>query len=370
MQEIKKRRILLASVLKPVDEPRAFEKMGQSLAAAGCEVFIAGTPPSAKQTVDSITFLPHPKISRISFSRIVTRFQILVSIFKINPDLLIVGTHELLGAAIIYRLLTRKKIIYDVRENYSANILYTQAFPKFIRRIIASMVRLKETIASFFFSGFILAEQCYMHELVFVKKNFVVIENKCKLTRDFRRNVNEDSIRLIFTGTLADSTGVFQAIDFVKKIHSCGAKVELRIIGFSPLSHILQQIIAETETHSFITLKGGDHFVSHSEILEEISSANFGLICYPVLPHTKDKIPTKLYEYMACGLPFFLEENPSWVQACANYQHSFVVRFQNGDNKKIVEILEKKYSEQANKDALWQSEEPKLLSFLDAIQRT
>ena len=33
MQEIKKRRIVLASVLKPVNDPRMFEKMGQSFVA-------------------------------------------------------------------------------------------------------------------------------------------------------------------------------------------------------------------------------------------------------------------------------------------------------------------------------------------------
>ena len=42
MQEVKKRRIVLASVLKPVNDSRMFEKMGQSLAPY-YEVHIMGT---------------------------------------------------------------------------------------------------------------------------------------------------------------------------------------------------------------------------------------------------------------------------------------------------------------------------------------
>jgi glycosyltransferase involved in cell wall biosynthesis len=369
MQEIKKRRILLASVLKPVDEPRAFEKIGQSLASAGYEVFIAGAPASAQQTVDSITFLPHPKVNRISLSRIITRVQILSSVFRVKPDVLIICTHELLGIAVIYRLLTGKKIIYDVQENYFANILYTHAFPAFTKRVIASIVRFKEVLASIFFSGFILAEQCYQHELSFVKKNCIVIENKCKLPLDFRRKEKEGSIRLIFTGTLAESTGVLEAIDFAKKLHALESKVELRIVGFSPLSSILQRINDEIQRHSFISLKGGDHFVSHADILEEIASADFGLISYPILPHTKERIPTKLYEYMACGLPFFLEENSSWVQACASFPHAFAISFQHADYNKTLETVKQRYAGKGREEALWQCEEPKLLSFLDAIQR-
>src|SRR5258706_12878134 len=197
-----KRRILLASVLKPVDDPRAFEKMGQSLASAGYEVFIAGTFQSSEQTVDSITFLPHAKFKRISFSRIATRFKILNIALRLKPDLLIVSAHELLGVAFLYQLLLGRKIVYDVRENYFNNILYTKVLPKTLRRLIASLVRLKEIFTSFFMSGFILAERCYEQELNFVKKKFCIAENKCKVPAGFVRKPKKDSFKFLFTGTL------------------------------------------------------------------------------------------------------------------------------------------------------------------------
>src|SRR6267378_3610106 len=95
-----KRRILLASVLKPVDEPRMFERMGQSLVANGYEVFIAGFPSVSKKTSNEIHFLPHKKFERMSAGRIKARFQILRKALLIKPAIFMVTTHELMGVAI------------------------------------------------------------------------------------------------------------------------------------------------------------------------------------------------------------------------------------------------------------------------------
>src|SRR5260221_12162025 len=181
MQEIKKRRILLASVLKPVDEPRMFERMGQSLAANGYEVFIVGFPPSNNKSIHGIHLFPHRKFNRISLARIKVRFKILKHAFSIKPNVFTVCTHELLGVAMLYKILTGRKIVYDVQENYWNNIIHTGAWLKIIRPLIAALVRLKEIIASPLFSKFLLAEKCYETELSFAKRKSVVVENKCRV---------------------------------------------------------------------------------------------------------------------------------------------------------------------------------------------
>ncbi len=368
MQEIKKRRILLASVLKPVDEPRAFEKIGQSLANNGYEVFIAGTTASSKQTVDSITFLAHEVPSRISLSRIAVRFKILKSALKLKPDLLIVSTHELLGIGLIYRLLTGRKLIYDVQENYFKNILFTNAFPKILRWPLASLVRFKEMITSVFISGFVLAEKCYENELTFIGKKYCVAENKAKVPNDFHRTPDTNSIKLVFTGTLAESTGIFEAITLAQKLHELNSKVSLEIIGYAPLSSALERIRSAIKNCTFIKLIGGDHFVSHPKIYNSISKANFGIISYPVMPHTKERIPTKLYEYLACGLPFFIQENSSGTTSFKNYSTTFPIDFQNLDVNKILKFIQENHAVTTNEpNALWMKEESTLIQFINRL---
>ncbi len=60
MQEIKKRRIVLASVLKPVNDPRMFEKMGQSL-SHHYEVHIIGTNIQYRIVLTIVLFFIHSR---------------------------------------------------------------------------------------------------------------------------------------------------------------------------------------------------------------------------------------------------------------------------------------------------------------------
>ncbi|MBS1559731.1 MAG: glycosyltransferase [Bacteroidetes bacterium] len=365
MQEIKKRRIVLASVLKPADEPRMYERMGQSLADNGYEVFIVGSTPSSDWATNGILFLAHQMPSRLSLQRIILRYKILKKIFKVRPEILIVTTHELLGAAILYRLLTGKKIIYDVQEDYFKNILYTDAFPKAIKHSIAFFVRLKEIAASFFISRFILAERCYVHEIRFSKNKSIIIENKFRLPQNYTRMPLPETVQLLFSGTLAESTGVFQAIDLTKKLHSLNSKIKLTIIGYCALPQTLELIKKDIANFSFIQLIGGDKFVPHPEIVKRIAQANFGLICYPPSPHLENKIPTKLYEYMSCQLPIIVQDHELWKKTCAPYNAAIPVNFEKPNiHELITQMSRQAFYTSSPDNTTWQSEEKKFVNVI------
>ncbi|HEV8513013.1 MAG TPA: glycosyltransferase [Cyclobacteriaceae bacterium] len=381
---MKKRRIVLASILKPVNDTRMFEKMGVPLAQSGrYEVHIIGYPTESAISDPNVHFHPLPKFKRLSFARFTARLKVLKFIIKVKPELLIVTTHELLEVAILIRIFFGTKIIYDIQENYWKNILYTDAFPKIIRPLIASFVRLKEWITSPFFSQFLLAEKCYAYELSFVKSYFVTIENKCKVPHDFHRNPNKEFIELIFTGTIAESTGVFQAIDLAKKLHAVEPKIRLKIVGYCARTNELQKIKDEVSENSFITLTGGDKLVPHSLIMDTIATANFGIIYYPQSPHTENKIPTKLYEYLACQLPILLQNHKPWVETANPFDAAIAVNYEQPDIESILKQISNRsfYSKippqlredtnQSNSNGFdsltWQNEEKKLLGLINNI---
>lgn len=358
----KKTRILFASVLKPVDEPRMCERMGRSLSKYGFQVFIAGFPASSNKSVDGITFLPHKKFNRIGFHRIKVRFSILRKAFSLKPDILIVTTHELIGIALLFKLFTGGKIIYDVQEDYWQNIMHTNTWPWLIKPLIAFPLRWKQSISSLFFSKFLLAEECY-RELSFTHGKSVVLENKCAVPEWFQRQAASEIIQLIFTGTIAESTGIFEAINLTKKLHQVEPRIRLAIAGQCLQPKTLLRVKAEISENPFINLIGGPGFVPHDEILDIISTANFGIISYPPSPHTKDKIPSKLYEYLACELPILLQENKRWVKLCAPSTAAIIVDFLNPDAKAILNAMQKgSFYSHKSEDVFWESEERVLLS--------
>jgi glycosyltransferase involved in cell wall biosynthesis len=366
-QEIKKQTIVIASVLKPVDDTRAFEKMATSLASHGQQVFIIGYP---GKTTDSghplIQFLPLATFKRLSFARVMATLWAARKIHQVKPDVLIVNTHELLIVAILNRILFGTKILYDVQENYAQNILSTDAFPRWIRSWLAAWVRLKERVTAPLFHHFLLAEKSYEKELFFMGKNYSVVENKARIPKGFKRTPDPQKLKLIFTGTLAENTGVFQAINLAKRLHELDAKVELEIIGFCAQQSTLKRLKQSIEKYSYIKLIGGTELVPHTRILESIASANFGIISYPMLPYLKNKMPTKLYEYLGLQLPFLLTNNRQWVNLAIQFDAAVVIEFGQIDATRTLEAMRTRhfYSQDLNlsNQISWEAEEMKLVS--------
>ena len=247
-----------------------------------------------------------------------------------------VNTHELLIVTVGFRILFGTRIIYDVQENYKENLLHTQAFPAGVRHVLAGWVRLKEWITSLLFHHFLVAEKSYEKELGFIGKRFSAIENKAQLPDWFRRTPNPEKLKLIFTGTLAENTGVFRAIDLAKKLHAIEPKIELELIGYCAQRSTLQRLYQAVKPYPFIHLKGGAQLVPHREVFEAIATANFGLISYPTLHYLQNKMPTKLYEYLACQLPILLQNNKPWADLITQFGGGIVLDFEDNDPQDIL----------------------------------
>ncbi len=88
---MKKRRIVLASLLKPVNDPRMCEKIGMSLAQSGqYEVHIIGYPSGTQVSESNVHFHELPLFKRISIGRIGARLKAIQIVIKLKPELLII----------------------------------------------------------------------------------------------------------------------------------------------------------------------------------------------------------------------------------------------------------------------------------------
>jgi hypothetical protein len=325
---MKKQRIVLASVLKPVDDTRMFEKMAKSLSRnPNYEIFIIGYPSQNEPHHPGIQFISHPNFNRLSLRRLITPLFILKKACKVKPDVFIVNTHELLIVGIAIRILFGSKIVYDVQENYWRNILWTDTFPSLVRPLLASWVRGKEILLSGYFHLFILAEKGFEKEMKFFRNKWIVLENKSLLPEGFIRTKTGETINLLFSGTISESTGVFEAIRLATGLYQEDRSVRLLIIGYCARLSTLKKLNDAIRDKPFISVIGGDHLVPHEEIISHIARSDFGIIYYPTSPHTENKIPTKLYEYLSANLPILIQDYMPWVKLCAPYPAAIPIDF-------------------------------------------
>jgi glycosyltransferase involved in cell wall biosynthesis len=363
----KLRRIVIASVLKPVNEPRMYEKLGQSLRRSHAEVHIIGFPVLLKlKREDNLFLYPIAKrpFLRLSLKRFWAPFTVLKKVIAIHPEILIITTHELLFAAILSRWMTGCKIIYDVQENYYRNIRYTHTFPTGIRDVLAGWVRLKERICSKFIDHFILAEKGYEVELPFARP-FTVLQNK--LTKNilslYGKRAYTGYANILFSGTLAQTTGVFKAIELITGLHEIDPSFSLTIVGHCPVKADWQKLHQLASHHSFIKLLINRHPVPHTHILTEIQQVDVGIIWYPDNLSTQSSLPTKLFEYLGLGLPILIHHNKTSHDLVLNYAAGIVLK-EPIDYPGLAHMLKVFRYNPVNNDWSWEAEFPLLLPVL------
>ena len=365
MQEIKKQSIVIASILKPVDDTRMYEKMGRSLIQTGnYDLHIIGYGKSFD--LKEIQAYPLGCFARISMGRLLVPLKVLRLLLKIKPNVLVINTHELLMITLIYKLIFRCRVIYDLTENYYLNIIHTKAFPPFIKYLVAFWVRMKEWITSPVITHYLLAESTYQHELSFIGNKFTVIENKSILPEHFKRTTDPGKIRLLFSGTIDSSTGIWEAISLAKILHELDSRVELQIIGYCAMESLRMEILKEISSVQFISCTGLNQLVNHSLIFDEIGKADAGIVYYPASVHNKNRIPTKIYEYLACQLPVLFDGSAAWKEIIVMNKAGMELDFRNPNLQQILNQLNSRdFYPKPVDNALWNDEESK---FLRAIQ--
>lgn len=330
--------LVIGSVLRPVDDHRMYEKLGVHIAASGVfQVHIVGF--CSVKNVRHRTIMFHPLFSfgRLSFARFLSPLAFLKKLFQLKPETVVINSPDLLIVTIAYKILFGKKMFYDVLENYAANIMFANTYPLFVRRPLASFVRAVESVTRPFVDGYWLAERAYVDELPFVKGKYTIIENRFVPLSDVVVRPRRGKHRLLYSGTVGESYGVFDAIALAKGLHAIDNRFHLTIIGHAAQVSVRRRVFAECAGCDFIELVGINAFVPHSQILTKMQQCDVALLPYRVNQAIRCRTPTKVYEYAASGIPMIMSFNPYWKTSLEAYNG--LIRYVDFRNIKFEHIL-------------------------------
>lgn len=345
-------RFLLASVLKPVDDTRMHGKFAQALLAwPRAEVHVAGRasgragPPLPGQPDNRLRQHPIFQGTRLSLGRLAAQWRYWQLLRTIRPHLVIVHAPELLPLTLLWQALGRgRKFAYDIRENYALNVATQQVYHGWVKRTLTAGLRWLEGLAAGRATAVLLAEASYADELPFLGAlppgRVAVLENKYQPTQaealpTAARPLPSPAkpIQLLFSGTISELNGVYEAIALAEALHQVWpGGAALRIVGFcqqpallAAMRKALKQLA--TTTPGLVTLIGGAELVPHTRIVAEMQWAHVGLLPYRPHPSTWRCRPTKLFEYLAHGLPVLVPDNPLWLSIVQTYGAGLAVDF-------------------------------------------
>jgi len=341
-----------------------YEKFGRSLAAR-YQVHIVG---QQAETSESSAIRVHglPKVHSNPIKRIALQRQIYRIIGTVKPDVLIVGTPELIHIALLSKLMVGCRIVYDIRENYFRNFLYQSNYPNLLKRVLALGVRFTELTALPFFALVITAERCYKQEIKFLSPNALVLENKYySLKPSPKRSpyLPGQKLRLVMTGTLSETFGIYQAMGLASALYHNKIDVELWLVGHVAGRTLKKHIPMYVNSLPFLNLVEGNPLLPHDEVLEQLFKADFALLSYPPNKSTENCIPTTLYECLANHIPMIIQRNPLWEKICNPHQAAVFIDYNNFDPFSLYTKLHSTpfYQNANTKMAQWENEEGKLL---------
>jgi glycogen(starch) synthase len=366
-----KTRILLASVLKPVNDARMFHKIGVSLSKlTGFEVHIAGFGAPLPPAPANIFFHPLFSFSRLSLKRLLAPWQFLALLFRVRPTVAIAGTFELLLPGLVYKLFHPCQLVYDIRENYYLNLKSQQVFPPGVRHVLAWGIRALEHLAAPAVTTFFLAERSYQQELPFPGGRGLVLENKFKPYDHAAPpgpvsagiTVSSQPIRLLYSGTISELYGVFEAIELCYRLNQVEPVFTLTIIGHCPQQEVLERVQGAISDKPYIRLVGGARLVPHPQIIAAIRESQVGLLPYHPHPSLSRCLPTKLFEYLSAALPVLVEDNPYWRPLITEKEAGILLHYKSCRPADLLRQLRTStfYKQKNLQDLYWESEEQKL----------
>ena len=391
--------VLLASVLKPVDDTRMRGKFAETLLERPhVRVHIAGraavSDPESDPESDEGSVHPCQQHrlyqhglfrgSRLSLDRLVAQWRYWQLLRRLRPDLVVVHAPELLLLTLLWHWLgRRRKFLYDIRENYALNVSTQQVYGGGVRRVLATGLRWVEGLAAGQASGLLLAEASYADELPFLHRlpasRVVVLENKYQPACAEDQNSAPrqlpppgQPLQLLYSGTISVLNGVWEAVAVAQQLHTAWpGGIRLTVVGFCQQPQLLQQLQATAAKHAaWLRLVGGTEPVPHARIVAEVAQSHLGLLPYRPHPSTERCRPTKLFEYLAHGLPMLVTPNPLWLEPVAKYGAGIALDFSTPvDTPALIDHLLgcRFYPSGIPNEALWAGEGKKLWLLLDSI---
>lgn len=328
-ENVKKLPILIASGLKPVRDSRAYEKLGLSLRETNkYNLNFIGF--SAKTTFkqDGIRFFSSISHTKSLWERLKMPFRWAIILLKIRPKILICCSWELLPFAKLAKPWLGYRLLYDIQENYQQNLNLNPELGKWKKKLRSKLIHWAEKPKGI--DHFLLAEACYAIEMP-EKTPYLILENR--FSGPDNHAINElqlegkRAFHFVLGGTITPVFGSLDAIHWFKEISIAYPESTLTIVGHVPLSSHLMEVKKITAGIQSIHLLISEEPLDHSKILNAYRKADFILMPYQNRPEIKSKMPTKLFESAALGVPLLFSPNPKWEKFIQNYQGGYPVDF-------------------------------------------
>ncbi len=363
----------LTSVHWPYDI-RIFEKECRSLAAYGHEVVVvaAGAEDGLREGVRFVSVgSPRSRSRRMT----ATAREVVARALEQQADLYHLHDPELLlWCAPLTR--TGRPVVYDMHEDLPRQIEEKEWIPTPLRKPL-SWLAAKAERTLLRAKPVVVAEEAYAANRPWLGNHCVVLNYPRLdwLNRIVARNLNDARPWIGYLGTVTRDRGCLRVIEAL-----CHEELQDRGVAFDCIGPVSAELAAEMR--EFASKRGFAGLeipgrLAPREAWQRLMRCRVGLAVLEPLPNYVESFPTKLFEYMALGLPVVVSDFPLYRNIVAKHRCGVAVDpcDSTAIARAIAGILEDPEAAARMGDAgkaavagySWESEQKKLVGFYDEL---
>ena len=322
----KRSRIAIVTTVHPWGDPRVFERNACAAVEWGLEVhaFVPANgelelPEWARSERFHFHALPLP---RNRFSRFLLSFVALTAVLR-SGRFGLVHFHdpELIPAMILLRMLRpRVKVLYDVHEELPLEVYCKPYIPRPFKPLASWFASGLWWLAAHSFHSFAPATEPIAGYWPPARTR--VVRNYPKAVFHLPKNGVPDPDRVVFTGGLAEIRGIRELLMATNNLRSEFGSLRLELYGRimdAELAPLIESAVRETWClHT--------PWLSQNELAQRLCGAGVGVTPYHPVPSFLEGLPTKMFEYMALGIPTLTSDFPLWKQIVASSESGICVQ--------------------------------------------
>ncbi|WP_130866475.1 glycosyltransferase family 4 protein [Acidipropionibacterium timonense] len=292
----------LSTVHNPRDN-RVFRKECCSLARAGADVWFIGAQ-DGEEIVEGVHVVGVGKATN-RVDRL-TRRQALAwrALDRISPDVVHVHDPELIPMVMAWKTLRHRAAVYDAHEDLVGQVEAKEYLPDAVKPIARLVAKGIIGLADHGFDGIVASTSTVLG--FYRNPNRAVVRNYPMLS-DFPGVVGGDKQdgQVAYVGMLSAGRQVDRMFEMIDR--TPGARLVIAGLPDPEVKHFFDEV----DEHPGITWLGR---VPGEQVPDILAKSWLGVAFFKPIKNYQKALPTKLFEYMAAGIPFISTDLPYLVE--------------------------------------------------------
>jgi glycosyltransferase involved in cell wall biosynthesis len=205
-----------------------------------------------------------------------------------------------------------RAVVYDVHEDYPSMMLEKYWLPQVLRPLIAKGAAAGNRLAAFCLDGIVTADPWVAADFQKVAREKTITYYNFPVPSLFAENGKrpDATADLVYVGGMSDRSGIFVLLEALALLAEKSCRPTVKLAGYTDGEagrSAIESAIAHHGLKEQIEFGGR---IPHAEVPSWIRSGRVGLVMLQPIPKFMKNIPSKMFEYWACGLPVIASDLP------------------------------------------------------------